>query len=566
MPNSIYPTAKSVNMLSGPRFPPNANSDFRMPEKLLGGGSQEEIVKAIGENLGYFISEHYQKQVPRLTTLERYYQGYNDILYWKSDKANHRADNRITMGYPKAITNIRVGYAVGNPIQYKFNSNAEDNKSKGKQLIDLINQFNNENDIEYHDKMMRKNLSITGRAYELIYSPSGTVEIKVTDIDPTQAFVVYNDKIERKPLFGVYYFPVKFKDNIQWRVTVYTEDFVIEYPLVDNPEQDYEALEPDVNESAFSGVPLLEARNNAERMGDWESKLNEFDAADKSISEMANSQEDFNNAILCISGKIDLSANHEPILDDSGEPMLDDDGNILYHIKPGEEVDPKARVMFLKSSVTEGGTGTPVVTPTTAEYLVKELNADGWKTYMDKLNSDIHKDTNTPDVSDENFASNASGVAMSYKLWGQDQERAIQESLYKRMLMDRYRLVAIGWFALAKDGGLGNVLKDGKDILELVNQVQPVFLPNLPKNDAEVLGVAESLSKTGAFSNKTIQEYAANVTGVDSEEEQRRIKDEEPEKPTFGEQIPALNSVKAMQDKDAELNSTSDPTNTGADE
>ncbi|TLQ05471.1 phage portal protein [Pediococcus stilesii] len=531
------PKAKSIMMLSGPRFSPDANAEFLMPKELF---NQDNPV-SVGKYVSKFIQRHYDEQVPRLTTLERYYQGYNDILYWNSKKAVNRADNKIPSGYPKSITNIRVGYAVGNPIQYKFNNRDGQNNTDGEKILQLINDFNNDNDIEYHDKMMKKHLSVTGRAYEMLYSPSDETKLKVKNIDPTQAFVVYEADIEKKPLFAVYYYPINFDDDTNWQVTVYTIDNIYTYPLVNSPLQDYSTLVPEKETSVFIGVPILESKNNAERMGDWETKLNEIDAVDKSLSEMANSQEDFNNAILCISGKLDLSANHEPILDENGDPIRDSDGNILYKVRPGEEIDPKARIMFLKASVTDSGTGTPVVTQTTAEYLTKELNADGWKTYMDKLNADIHKDTNTPDVADENFASNASGVAMSYKLWGQDQERSIQESLYKRMLMNRYRLLAASWYMLGKDGG--------SPVQDLVNQIEPVFSPNLPKNDSEKMAVAKTLSETGAFSDQTIQEYAASVTGIQPSEEERRVDDETEKEPTFTLGTLAQNSIQAMQGK-----------------
>ncbi|QFR68460.1 phage portal protein [Companilactobacillus paralimentarius] len=59
-------------------------------------------------------------------------------------------------------------------------------------------------------------------------------------------------------------------------------------------------------EHGFGSVPITEYINNDERMGDWEYKLDTIDSIDKSKSEMANSQEDFSNAMLMLTGDIDV--------------------------------------------------------------------------------------------------------------------------------------------------------------------------------------------------------------------------------------------------------------------
>ncbi|QFR68459.1 phage portal protein [Companilactobacillus paralimentarius] len=122
--------------------------------------------------------------------------------------------------------------------------------------------------------------------------------------------------------------------------------------------------------------------------------------------------------------------------------MTDKDGNIIYRKTP--EINTHQSKIWLKPALVKNGINDngQVIQPT-ASYLTKELNSAGWKLYIDALNMEIHKDTNTPDTSDANFASNASGVAMSYKLWGNDQERSNQESLYTRGLMRRLRLLGI---------------------------------------------------------------------------------------------------------------------------
>jgi len=104
---------------------------------------------------------------------------------------------------------------------------------------------------------------------------------------------------------------------------------------------------------------------------------------------------------------------------------------------------------------------------------------------------------------------------MSYKLWGSDQERATQQSLYTRGLKRRIRLLATYW---AKTS-----LIKSTDEAEHVN---PSYTPNLPKNDNEVITNAALLLKTGAISNQTFWEAVESATGVKPDGEEKRMKDQ----------------------------------------
>ena len=58
------------------------------------------------------------------------------------------------------------------------------------------------------------------------------------------------------------------------------------------------------------------------------------------------------------------------------------------------------------------------------------------------LEADIHKLSMVPDLTDREFAANASGVAMRYKLWGLDQLIRIKERWFIEGLRGRLRLYA----------------------------------------------------------------------------------------------------------------------------
>lgn len=123
-------------------------------------------------------------------------------------------------------------------------------------------------------------------------------------------------------------------------------------------------------------------------------------------------------------------------------------------------------------------------------------------------NSSILELSMTPDLSDERFAGNASGVAMQYKLWGIEQVRLAKE---RSFLDGLHRLLTAlsGSFAL-----LGTPVA--------LEQGQVTFYKNLPQDHTALAGTLLSLSPL--LSKRTILEQLPWVK--DAEEELRRKAEE----------------------------------------
>ena len=503
-------------MLDGHRFDDDSNKAYTMPADIFHNNFDNSDAGLIAQVVEKFLAHHYQYEAPRIAELQRYYLGDNDIHYWRNDKKYlNRADNRVASGFPKFITNMRVGYMMGKPIKMQWSDDSETKPA----IVDAVEEFNRANDETYHEKVMKTNLSVTGRAYELMYTEQptknedgsfNTAKVKMKAVDPLTAFVVYDTSIEEKPLFGVRYYLVDYDDagTQGYYVDVYTADTIYHYYAGENPTNaDMKLVGTD--NSGFGVEPLTEYANNEDRTGDWESKLDEIDAYDKALSEMANSEEDFANAKFVINGDID--ADMEAIMGPDGKPLLDDDGNPMMVPK----IDAKDPYLFIKPSIIPDANGNTVV-PASAEYRTKQMNEAGWKLYIERLAADIHKDTNTPDTSDQNFGGNNSGVAMAYKLFGQDQEMSMQKSLFSRGVMRRLRMLNYYWY----QNGEAGINQDDADNFKIN------YTPNLPNNDSEIVQELQTLSNTGLFSERTLREFGASVTGVSADAEEQRIDDE----------------------------------------
>lgn len=548
---SIDIRPNSLPMLNGQRYSLNflRNQDYQIPadkfNELMESFDPESNADEFIKLAQWYVNDHYTWQVPRILNLERYYLGDSNIHYWASDKKK-RADNRIAGGLPRYITDFGIGYQFGNDIKFSY-ENKDNPDDDGEDLLQQITDFNNICDEPYHEKNMGKNIWNTGRAYELLYVPESTITPKMMFIDPSQAFVVYDTSIDKNPLFAVRYYVVNYMNITTYQVELYTDTNIYYFSTGEDPHTSWQFKES--TEHYFGEVPINEIDANEERVGKWEPHLDKIDARDKALSEMANSQEDFSNATLVISGNIE---------DTKIEHLKDNEGNFLYYdsitgvyttdeynmdFTNVDEDDPdsqpdkvknrpvlvdhnhdlKANMMVLKPSQNFNPDGSVTMQPTDAKYLTKDLNAAEWETYINKLTSDIHKETNTPDMSDDNFVGNASGVAMAYKLMGSDQERVITETLYKRGIMRRLRLLCNYW----KNPSSSKVtFADGNNPAD---NVTVKFTPNLPKNEAEIISNITSLYDTGEISSQTFLEEASQFTGVsaDVEMERKQAEDEQ---------------------------------------
>ena len=512
----------SRSLLNGKRWAPEANKEYVMPRSEFNTAFQSNDLKAMAQVVAYFVARHYMIDSPRITKLQRYYLGDNDIHYWTNDKKiRNRADNRIASGFAKFITNMRVGYMLGKPIQFK----PDDDNGDDSSVDDLLSQFNQKNDEKYHEKVMKTNLSVTGRAYELLYAGDveeddegnvKTPDVKLRAIDPATAFVVYDTSIDRHSLFGVRYYTVEYNSRTISYVDVYTADttyhFMSEDGLTTQSGSDYQLVSQE--QTSFGAVPLTEYVNNESKTGDWESKLDEIDAYDLAMSEMANSEEDFANAKLVLNGDLDFSDNMVEVKNADGSVMINDDGEPVKVPK----IDTKDQFLWLKPSVVPSSNGSNTVVPSSAEYLTKQINETGWKTFIDQLSTDIHKDTNTPNTTDEAFSGQSSGVALMYKLFGEDQERSMQESLYTRGIMRRLRL-------------LGNFWKKNFEINDanIMNSYVPHYTPNLPRNNSDIVNMVVQIANSNLVSEDTLREMISQVTGVSADAEKERINEEQEE-------------------------------------
>jgi hypothetical protein len=503
-----------LNFLKGRRFYENANRQFMMTIEdfeTIEFESQKWIAR-----LKNFVRTHRAEQLDRLKELKRYYLADNNIKYREEKSDKYSADNRIASDWAKYITVFEQGYMLGNPVEYK-NENAE--------IQALIDNFSKQNNEQEHNVAIKTDLAIYGRAYELLNTfqdEDGSVWVKLYRMNPEQTFVIYDDSYEQRSLMAVNYYSISYGNGHKRDfVKVYTDDAIYEY-VDDNQEADTLRLK-EKSEHFFNGVPVNEFSNNTDRTGAFEAVLDSIDAYDLSQSELANFQQDSNEALLVISGNPFTGVDDKDFLEDG---RINPNGRLAV-----SQSFKKAKILVLDDNPIPGGSSP------SAHYLVKTYDTAGAEAYKERLVNDILRFTFTPDTTDNNFGGVQSGEAMKYKMMAADNYRGKQELLFEKGLMRRLRLAVNIWKIKGNDSGNYN----------LINQTDIVFTPNLPQNNNEMVAIVKNLY--GVVSEQTIVEILECVTGVNAETELKRLK-EDTEKAL--EMLPRITQENEVADEQTE--------------
>lgn len=330
---------------------------------------QEDIDPATIKN----AMMQFETERVRFGTLFRYYIGDQPF------SESHSDGNKIVANFCRYICKTLQGYAFGNRPQYT----TADDDVYAKEIVELFEK----QEMWLTDSRLWLDMGIYGKAFELVYLPRDSDEPRSMLVHPSDAFVAYTGDLERDSIFGAVYFHYK-DQNVTPVHTLYmysrTEYMVWEAPSMSGPW----ALKEGPIPHGFGRVPLIEYRNNEEMMGDFEGIMDLQDAYNSLLSDRQDDKDAFASAMLLLTGQII--------------------GTTAEEIEDGKTNLKQRKVLQLDEDAT-------------AEWLTKTMDETSVQVMQDQYASDIHKFAMVPDLSDEQFSGNASGVAMAYKLFGTDQ-------------------------------------------------------------------------------------------------------------------------------------------------
>lgn len=388
------------------------------------------------------IREH-EKQIPRFKKLKKYYLGEHDIL--SKQRAKNKPNYKPVCNHAKDIADTSTGYFMGNTISY---SNSEDTD-----IDELLIAFDNaEVDESDHDNAL--DMAIYGVAYEYVYARENENILDIKSLEVENTFIVYDDSIEQQPLFGVYYFKRKENkaDTETYQAVIMTKQFV--YSIVLEGKEKGAISEKPIPHN-MGDIPIIEYKNNKYSIGDFEQQIGLIDSYNSLTANRINDKEQFIDSILVLYGAR---------LGDDEEESIKAMESLAEHKLL--ELHPEAR----------------------AEYLSKTLNENEVETLRNAVKQDIYTFSHIPNLTDENFAGNSSGVAMEFKLLGLEMITKIKQRYYVKGLKKRIKLFAnyLGLTQIAIDA----------------NSIIPHFSRSLPKNLLEISQIVSNLD--GKVSQETL--------------------------------------------------------------
>lgn len=404
--------------------------------------------------LGRLINRH-EEECGRLIKLHDYYVGNHAILK-RERQSKGSANNRTVCNHAKYIVDMAQSYLSGNPITYSASDTVD---------IEALKNAYLEQGIDTLDSELVKNINIYGEAYELVYANEES-KPRSTYIQPANAFVCYNQSAERKPLFGVHYYRETDIDGRVIRVCCYVYDDNYIYSFTAN-QDNFGALELESTQPHYFGkVPLIEYENNADKQGDFEQLIPLMDAYNILQSDRVNDKEQFVDSFLFLTG-IDI---------DSEQAKKLKEEKILMGYEDAK-----------------------------AQYLSKVMSESDVKVLRDDLKEDIHRFSMVPDLTDESFGNNLSGVAIKYKLLGFEQMIKNKERYFAKGL--RQRLELYNNF-LALKGEMAHIP---------IHRIDIIFTRNLPANNLETAQMISNLD--GIVSAETLLGQLDFVTDAKEEAE-----------------------------------------------
>lgn len=322
---------------------------------------------ALNAELIYKLIRKHANEREDLQKLKRYYIGDHSIL--KHERRNPNAPNFKTVAnHAKDIADTATGYFLGSPITY--------NNTGESDLEPLLVAFDNA-EVDQVDTQNALSMAIYGRAYEYIYVKEGLNELDSASLDVENTFIVYDDSIERRPLFAVYYYEIKddTKDTKTYQAEVFTQN--LHYHIVLSDSSGSYVKKNDVEPHHLGQIPIIEYKNNNFAIGDYEQQISLIDAYNSLMGNRVNDKEQAIESILVLYG---AQLGDTPEETHKAMSILNEEGLL--------ELPADAKVDFLKNALDEGAT----------EILRKAIKED------------IYTFSHVPNLTDENFSGNSSGV------------------------------------------------------------------------------------------------------------------------------------------------------------
>ena len=191
----------------------------------------------------------------------------------------------------------------------------------------------------------------------------------------------------------------------------------------------------------YGRIPVTTMYNNEEQMSDLERVESLVNDYDKVLSDVSNEFEAFRNAYLMLKNMV--------VGKDSIQKLKDE--GIIEVMENGD-----------------------------VKFITKQIQTEALENHLNRLEKNIYKFSQVPDLSDENFAGNLSGVAIRFKLFGLETKCIIKERKMEKAIKELVRVLSVPIH-----------VNTGREV-DVIN-LKVEFSRNVPNNLTEIVDTVTKL-------------------------------------------------------------------------
>lgn len=228
--------------------------------------------------------------------LYKYYRG-NQNIQKRTKSIRPEINNKLTENRANEIVSFKVGYLMGEPVQY-VNHGDDEGVSKN---ITALNEFMFMEGKSFKDKELADWMHICGTSYRIVLPRDGKdaneSPFEVYTLDPRYTFIIYSSGLGNKPLAGVKYISKKNGTIVYsvWTKGWYYEivDGVITNEYKTDDGQSYKG-----QPTYLKNIPIIEYPANSAKLGAFEIVLPILDAINEVGSNRLDGIEQFVQALM----------------------------------------------------------------------------------------------------------------------------------------------------------------------------------------------------------------------------------------------------------------------------
>ena len=311
----------------------------------------KEITK---QNISKVLADAFETHllnVKEIKYLQEYERGKQPILE-RVKEVRPEINNKIVENHAAEITAFKVGYVFGSPITFVQRASVDIDGEKGEtddKKLAILNEMMFEEGKATQDQIIGKDISVCGVGYRIVLPKKvkdGVSAFSILRLNPNNAFVVKFNDIYKNVALGVSF--VQLSDN-SYKVGAYSDKQYFELE-----GKDVSSLKV-VNVAANRiGVPIIEYKNDSERMGCFERVISLLDALNIATSDRLNGLAQFVQSILWMNN---CEVDKEQMAD------LKDKLGLLTKSEPGNP----ASVQYLTATLDQSQTQTLI------DYLYEQI-------------------------------------------------------------------------------------------------------------------------------------------------------------------------------------------------